>query len=420
MKNLFFKISFFTLLFLSTNLRATEPRVFGFLGDWHNNFYYTESGVQYEYMTDVVYSFILPQSNGSFAFDVGSTAFYSRLTNVVTHAHNKGVKVHVSAGGWGSSNGQQGVVDPIHNMVNNETARNTFITNVLNMIKTYDLDGFNMDWEYPLNSDGYVLGELLLDLKIGMSDLESEMGKSLELSIAVAAGSHGSGAYDITSLSICDLVMIMAFDNAASHHSTTTFATGAMDYWINSKGISDYQLVLGVPFYSRGTGVTGGAYRNFSSSDPEGYYMDSDGIKGNYAYNSRPVLEEKLAAVKARDGVGVFVWEITDDRTDQYSLLKVLYENLVSNAVEISELTGVSFYPNPVEDELVFEIDDNTLTTSTLEFNVTDITGKLVQKGYLESTNTRINVSSIVNPGVYFLMVKNDQNKSVVFKLIKK
>ena len=49
-------------------------------------------------MTDVVFSFILPQADGSFAFDINELTWYSILINLVTNVHNKGVKVHISAG----------------------------------------------------------------------------------------------------------------------------------------------------------------------------------------------------------------------------------------------------------------------------------------------------------------------------------
>jgi len=420
MKNSLFKLTFLFLIITSFQSKAAEQRVFGFLGDWHSNYYYTTSGVQYDYMTDIVFAFILPEADGSFAFDINSSTWYSRLSEVVKHGHAKGVKVHVSAGGWGVSKGESGVGDPIHDMCNNKTSRDLFIANILNLIKTYKLDGFNMDWEYPATADASVLTNLLIDLKIGMIALEEEMNKTLELSIAVAAGTYGTGAYNMNNVSIVDLVMIMAFDNQATNHSTVSFAKSAMNYWKNQKGITDEQLILAIPFYSKGTNANTGSYKKFSNSDPAGFYNDDNGSKNGYQYNSKPVLVAKLAEVKSRGGSGVFIWEITQDRTDEYSLLRVLYGNLVSSQNTPNTLTKVSVFPNPVSDVLNFNLTGRELLYQDLVFNISDITGKIIQQGKLNQLNNTVNIESIGNGGIYFVTVKNSNNETATFKLIKK
>ena len=331
MKNYVIKISLL-LLISCFQSKATENRIFGFLGDWKASYHYNSpTGNQYDYMTDVVFSFILPQPDGSFAFDINESTWYSRLTSLVNNAHNKGVKVHVSAGGWGSSNGQTGAGDPIHDLVIDPTKRAIFVDNVMNLIRDYDLDGFNMDWEYPASSDNYELGKLLLELKKGINKLKTELSRNIELSVAVSGGSYGSEAYTSQVTSVCDYVMIMAFDNQATNHSTVNYAISAMDFWLNQKGIDKEQLILGIPFYSKGINTNYGSYTQFSNSDPAAYFNDADGSLNGYEYNSKPVIESKLTEMKNRGGSGVFIWEITEDRTDQYSLLKAIHGNLVSS-----------------------------------------------------------------------------------------
>lgn len=420
MKNSLFKLTFLFLIITSFQSRAAEQRVFGFLGDWHSNSYYTASGVQYDYMTDVVFAFILPEADGSFAFDINSSTWYSRLSEVVKHGHAKGVKVHVSAGGWGVSEGVSGAGDPIHDMAIDPVKRAIFVANVMDLIKTYDLDGFNMDWEYPAKSDSYELGKLLLELKKGINKLKIELKRNIELSIAVAGSSYGTGAYSSQTISVTDFVMVMAFDNQATNHSTLSFAKDAMDYWKTQKGMKDEQLILAIPFYSKGTNANTGSYKKFSNSDPAGFYNDDNGSKNGYQYNSKPVLVAKLAEVKSRGGSGVFIWEITQDRTDEYSLLRVLYGNLVSSQNTPNQLTKISVFPNPVSDALNFNLTDRELLYQDLVFNISDITGKIIQQGKLNQLNNTVNIESIGNGGIYFVTVKNSNNETATFKLIKK
>jgi GH18 family chitinase len=75
----------------------------------------------------------------------------SQLPTLVTAAHAKGVKVSISIGGW------TGVID-YSSMAASEANRQTFINWNVAQIKNYNLDGVDLDWEYP----GYVLLELML------------------------------------------------------------------------------------------------------------------------------------------------------------------------------------------------------------------------------------------------------------------
>ena len=277
-----------------------------------------------------------------------------------------------------------------------------------------------MDWEYPASSDNYELGKLLLELKQGINKLKTELGRDIELSIAVAGGSYGSEAYTAQITSVCDYIMVMAFDNQAQNHSTVNFAKTAMDYWLNQKGIKPEQLILAIPFYSKGISTPYGSYAYFSNGDPSGYYNDADGSLNGYEYNSKPVIVEKITEMKNRGGSGVFIWEITEDRTDQYSLLQAIYGNLVSSQEAPNSLTKISVFPNPVSDILNFNLTENNLLSQELNFKITDITGKTIQLGNLTLINNQVNIETISKAGVYFVTIQNNKNETATFKLIKK
>lgn len=90
----------------------------------------------------VFYAFAVPTSSGSITIDDASM-----LKRFVKAAHAGNTKAILSLGGWGQSNG-------FSNSVSSDSARSKFITNVLKVISTYNLDGVDFDWEYPGNVQG--------------------------------------------------------------------------------------------------------------------------------------------------------------------------------------------------------------------------------------------------------------------------
>ena len=98
----------------------------------------------------------------------------------------------------------------------------------------------------------------------------------------------------------------------------------------------------------------------------------------------------------------------------------------VQQPYEISVVTGieqakginlsVTAYPNPTTDYLKLEVKDFEL--STLNFQLYDMQGKLLQNEKLTGTETQINMSSYV-PSTYFVRVINGNQSIKEFKIIK-
>lgn len=410
-------------LFILLTINVKSQKVIGFIGDWHawsGNSYFT-TGLQYDYLTDVVLAFILPNADGSISVSSGSD-YYNQLIKMRDELHARGKKIHISAGGWSASNTQDGTrlnPDPVQEMVNNPDAQAKFIEKILDIVETYNLDGFNMDWEYPDASDSYPLEELLYELRSGLDKVGRTLGKDIELTIAVSANSLFSSAYTSDALTDVDFVYVMAFDNQAANHSSLSFAESGLDYWINSRNVEPSKLVLGVPAYSRGSNAWWGAYKDFSNSDPALYFNDDDGMVGNYAYNSKPILKQKIDALNERGCAGVFMWELWDDRIDEYSLLKVLYYNVVGSEELKSELEKIQIIPNPISESLTVNIKSNVLNKKNLKYSIADVSGKITLAGNLNPVTTKIDASNIKATGLYFITISEGGNKTT-YKLIKK
>ena len=99
----------------------------------------------------------------------------------------------------------------------------------------------------------------------------------------------------------------------------------------------------------------------------------------------------------------------------------------VQQPFEISIVTGIeqakgivlscTAFPNPTTDYLTLKIDNYNL--SNLNFQLFDITGKLIESKGIESNETSITMSDLV-PAAYFLKVTNNQTEVKTFKIIKK
>jgi chitinase len=184
------------------------------------------SKVDYSKYTHICYAFAIPGTDGN----IGSVDGASVLTDLVTRAHANNVKVLISIGGWLTSSPSN---TPFEAISTNPTAINNLANACANLITRYNLDGIDLDWEYPTsktrwNSVATVLGNRF-----------HSMGKLFTAAVSESASNNGDN-YD--NVSMLDLVNIMCYGGDA-------LASSSMAYW-TSRGVPQSKRMLGVPFYS--------------------------------------------------------------------------------------------------------------------------------------------------------------------------
>jgi hypothetical protein len=184
------------------------------------------SKVDYSKYTHICYAFAIPGNDGN----IGSVDGASVLTDLVTRAHANNVKVLLSIGGWLTSSPSN---TPFEAISTNPTAINNLANACANLITKYNLDGIDLDWEYPTtkarwNSVATVLGNRF-----------HSMGKLFTAAVSESASNNGDH-YD--NVSMLDLVNIMCYGGDA-------LASSSMAYW-TSRGVPQSKRMLGVPFYS--------------------------------------------------------------------------------------------------------------------------------------------------------------------------
>ncbi len=268
--------------------------------------------LDYSSFTDIVFAFANPDGTGDLDFRFGT----GTVQSFINYAHDRGVRVHLSFGG--SANGDAGWVGNVG------TYRTQFVDRIGQYVAAWDLDGVNLDWEFPAGGYATNYGLMASAMKTKLNALEATEGRNLELTCAVAPLQWNTDGINSTFLNSMDYVYVMAFDDGTCNgcggpnHSSLTLATNGFNYWKSTKGVAASKIVIAIPFYSN----TKSAYGTFSASNPSAYYNDADGSYGGQYYNSMPLIEDKIDMVRTKGGAGIFVWEVTQDRSDEYSLLK--------------------------------------------------------------------------------------------------
>ncbi|MCR9065726.1 MAG: glycosyl hydrolase family 18 protein [Cytophagales bacterium] len=276
--------------------------------------------IPYKYLTHINFSFAIPTKDGKKLEPLKHTEYLSEL---VSTAHKAGVKVFISVGGWGIGDGG-GNDTRFHVMAETAEGRASFINSTMKLVNEFNLDGVDLDWEYPdpdhRSADDYVL--LCKDL---YKELHAT-GK--ELTAAVV--SSGKQAYGIKEevYPYMDWLNIMVYDGdygpqELKHHSPYSMAVRCIDFWLNERNLPTEKCVLGLPFYAKkGHGNFGFTYKKLLESGASHY---DDYWNGHY-YNGTITIANKTKLALDKKLGGVMVWEMSCDTNDEFSLFKAIDE----------------------------------------------------------------------------------------------
>jgi hypothetical protein len=300
-KNLPGRIFLFILLFASMQRATAQFKVVGYMPSWAGDV----NTVQYSKLTHINYAFILPNSNGT----LQGLDNPGKLSNLVTKAHASGVKVLISVGGWndGNDSGFEGLAA-------NSGSRTTFINALISLVNQYNLDGVDIDWEYPdagASANNYVAL---------MTQLSTEMHNRGKLLTAAVVG-EGGGSILNTVFNVVDFLNLMAYDYNNYDHSTYSYAQSSMSYWRN-RGLPQSKCVLGVPFYGRPTWET---FAQLVARGANPYADTYDGV----GYNGITTIRNKTN-LAFDQGNGIMIWELSGDATGANSLVSAIHDVVVT------------------------------------------------------------------------------------------
>ncbi len=256
--------------------------------------------IPYERLTHINYAFLIPNEDGSFAPLTNGW----KLKTIVAQAHEAGVKVLISVGGWGWD-------EQFETLAAAAATRTPFVQNLTAFVNEYNLDGADIDWEYP---DPGPSAQNFLTL---IQELRRAMPDKLLTTAVVSYGATADGVLSET-FPLFDFINVMAYDGP--DHGTMDQFNAGLDYWIG-RGLPAEKIIMGVPFYAR-PGET--IYRKIVEANPQNAYVDT--IEWNGApivYNGIPTIQAKTQLAMDKAG-GIMFWTLEHDALDDLSLLKAI------------------------------------------------------------------------------------------------
>ncbi|QEN07143.1 glycoside hydrolase family 18 protein [Oceanispirochaeta crateris] len=207
-------------------------------------------------------------------------------------------------------------------MLRDETKKDLFLRELSNLLDEYQLQGIDLDWEFPGNDQEK---EFYMDFLTDLRDLSETKQKSLSIAVS-RFRSLPDEAYQLP-----DKIHLMTYD-FYGRHSTLESTREALEYMIARYDIPPEKLWMGIPYYGRIFDGYSPDYWKKSQSYKEIVRQNSllaheDEAQGYY-FNGADTVSKKTELGKELGLGGFFVWEIGQDSLSEKSLTLTLFESL--------------------------------------------------------------------------------------------
>ena len=289
-------------------------------------------------LTHINYSFA--HIKGDFeSLDVKTESRLAKIADL--KKDNPNLKVMLSVGGWEAGNFSEMAADATH--------RKNFCNNCLAVVKKYNLDGIDLDWEYPTSSSAGISSSPndTKNFNLLLSDLRSTLGDKQLITMASSASAKYIDFK--TAVQYLDFVNIMTYDmgkppyhNAGLYKSSMTKRScdESVQLHVNA-GVPLSKIVLGIPFYGHGNGGEystdqvdyneikfTGFTRNWDPDAMVPYLTNSTGTMV-LSYDDETSVGLKADYVKTKGLKGAMYWNIEADDAN-WTLSKAIASRLLS------------------------------------------------------------------------------------------
>lgn len=225
----------------------------------------------------------------------------SRLQQIVKlKEQNPKLKVLLSVGGWGAGNFSEMAADA--------SFRKSFCEDCLAKAKQYNLDGIDLDWEYPTSNSAGISSSPndTKNFTLLLKDLRETLGNDYLITMASSA----SAKYvDFKScIQYMNFVNLMTYDmgRPPKHHSALYPSSGKTSRSVKESvalhynaGVPYNKIVVGAPFYCKAA--------SSSSSGDGTYYCDMASLFSKYT--ERWDDTAKVPYLADSDGNMVFTYD---------------------------------------------------------------------------------------------------------------
>ncbi len=260
--------------------------------------------IPYEKLTHINYSFLTPKVDGTF----NPINNDWKLKQIVKAAREHHVLVCISVGGWGWD-------AQFEELAANVKTRSAFVQNLKTFVDEYQLDGADIDWEYP---DAGASAQNFLAL---VKELRSVMPDKLLTAAVVSYGDDNGTGIPTESFALLDFVNVMTYDGP-DHGTMEQFKKG-LSYW-SGRGLPKEKMVMGVPFYGR----PDTPYFKIVQADPSAAQLDSFNYFGTTVrYNGIPTIQAKTR-IAMKEAHGIMFWALDHDAQGDLSLVNAIHQTV--------------------------------------------------------------------------------------------
>jgi GH18 family chitinase len=260
--------------------------------------------IPYDKLTHINYAFLTPKADGTFNPIVNGW----KLKQIAETGREHGVRVSISVGGWGWD-------AQFEELAAKPETRRAFVQNLKAFVEEYQLDGVDMDWEYP---DPGPSSQNFLAL---VKELRAAMPDKLLTTAVVSYGDDNGSGIPAESFELFDFVNVMTYDGP-DHGTMEQFERG-LSYW-SQRGLPKEKIVMGVPFY----GDPGTPYFKIVQADPSAARADSFEYSGTVLhYNGIPTIQAKTRIARER-AAGIMFWALDHDAQGDLSLVNAIHQTV--------------------------------------------------------------------------------------------
>ncbi|WP_214226114.1 glycoside hydrolase family 18 protein [Pedobacter sp. B4-66] len=238
------------------------------------------------------------------------------------------LKVLLSIGGWKSGRFSE--------MAASEENRNKFVEDCQRVVNAFNLDGIDIDWEYPTSSEAGISSspDDTKNYTLLMSGIRNKIGKKKLLTLASVSNAKYIDFKAITP--IVDFVNVMTYDMGTppNHHAGLYHSEYTKDISVDegvtahlNAGVPANKLVLGIPFYGHGKGdiawyidykdiVKLNGYTKKWDDVAKAPYLTNDAGEFVLTYENPQSIAIKCTYLLDKGMLGAMYWDYTADTED--------------------------------------------------------------------------------------------------------
>ena len=285
--------------------------------------------LKFKMTNTVVYAFFGVNTSGTLSAPSSPS---TTITALATKAKANNAKILIGIND-GSGDGKTN----FKNMAATAAGRNNFIKDVMSKVRQYNLDGVDMDWEFPTTSDGTDATFTLM-----MKELSDSLHRDgrYYLTSAITAGKYAGSIRDAIRnelFAYVDFFNVMAYDDFTTdpaqlyrQHSDYNLAVTCLNYWLTTRGMPASKCVLGIPAYGRPSGITQSGtiktYKDILAAGGNPQYdsavVSATGFPSYTVYYNGQYTTKRKAKLAKDIANGVMFWEKWQDAQDGNSLIK--------------------------------------------------------------------------------------------------